>query len=202
MLRWRIVREQPTQAVPLPANSGWRKDLRSQLIWIACATLSFWLFNAYAWATTKAYDVSLLPGAAISPAMLGHLAGAAGLLFITPIPFLLSSREGGSLGKRILRYSLSAFATAFAAAAIVSLAALMWAPVVFLFIFPIFCVPSLLWGVLFGASLQPSAKNPGLPESRYSPYYPEHPRLAISSAVWWSIAGYACAPLVGWLVTT
>jgi len=202
LLRWRIVQEQPTQTVPLPANSEWRKDLRSQLIWIACATLSFWLFNVYAWATTKAYDVSLLPGTAMSPALLGHLAGAAGLLFITPIPFLLSPREGETWGRRILKYSLSAFAAAFAAAAIVSVLALMWAPVVFLFIFPIFCVPSLLWGVSFGATLQPFAKSPALPESRYSPYYPERARLAISSAVWWSAAGYAFALLAGWLATT
>jgi hypothetical protein len=97
MLRWRIIREQLTQAAPLPANSGWRKDLRSQLIWIACATLSFWLVSAYFWATTNAYDVSLLPGV-ISPVILGHLAAAAGLFFITPIPFLLSPREGESRG--------------------------------------------------------------------------------------------------------
>ena len=35
VLRWRIVREQPTQPVPLPQNLSWTKDLRSQLIWIA-----------------------------------------------------------------------------------------------------------------------------------------------------------------------
>jgi hypothetical protein len=78
----------------------------------------------------------------------------------------------------------------------------MWAPVVFMFIFPIVCVPSLLWGVLFGASLQPSTKSPVLPESRYSPYYPERPGLAISSGVWWSTAGYAFALLAGWLAST
>jgi hypothetical protein len=36
VLRWRIVREQPAQPVPLPTNLSWIKDPRSQLIWIAC----------------------------------------------------------------------------------------------------------------------------------------------------------------------
>jgi hypothetical protein len=202
MLRWRIVREQPTQPVPLPTNSGWKKDLRSQLIWIACATLSSWFFHAYAWATANSLEVSLMQLSATFSAMLGRLPGAAGLLFITPIPFLLSPREGESRSKRILKYSLSAFVAACCVAAMISLPAVMWAPVIFPYIFLNFCVPSLLWGVLYGASLQSSTKSPALPESRYSPFLPERRGLWISSVAWWSTGGYACALLVGWLATT
>jgi hypothetical protein len=202
ILRWHLVRGQPAQALPQPPKPDLKKDLRSQLIWIACATLSSWFFHAYNWSAADSVGVSLLPGAAKFSEFLGRLPGAAGLFFLAPIPFLLPPREGESWGKRILKYSLSAFAAGFAASVIVSLLALTWAPVLFPYIFPNFCVPSLLWGVLFGASLQPSAKSPALPESRYLPYHPQRPGLAISSTAWWSIAGYACALLAGWFATT
>ena len=202
ILRWHIVREQLTQLVPLAPNSDWRKDLRSQLIWIACATSSSWFFHAYAWATANSREVGLLPFSAIFSGFLGRLPGAAGLFFVTAIPFLLSPREGEGRWKRILKYSLSAFATAFVAAAIVSLLALTWAPVLFPYIFANFCVPSLLWGILYGSSLQPSAKSPAPSKSRHSPYYPERPGLSISSAVLLSVAGYAFALLAGWLAAT
>jgi len=201
VLRWRIVREQPTQPVPLPPNLSWIKDLRAQLIWIACATLSSWFFHAYAWATANSPEVSLMPLSATFSGFLGRLPGAAGFFFITPIPVLLPPRGGESRGLRILKYSLPAFLAACFVAAMISLPALMWAPVIFEYIFLSFCLPSLLWGVLYGSSLQPSTRGAALSESRYAPFFPERRGLSISSAVWWSTAGYACALLVGWLAT-
>jgi len=86
ILRWHIVREQLTQLVPLAPNSDWRKDLRSQLIWIACATSSSWFFHAYAWATANSREVGLLPFSAIFSGFLGRLPGAAGLFFVPRYP--------------------------------------------------------------------------------------------------------------------
>jgi hypothetical protein len=86
--------------------------------------------------------------------------------------------------------------------ALLSLIALTWAPIIFRYVFPNFCVPSLLWGAFYALSLQPSTRNTAHSEGRYAPYYPQRPPHRILGAVWWSAAGYAFALLAGWFATT
>ena len=209
MLRWFIVREQPAQANSSSAKPDWARDLRAQVIWIACATLSFWLFRAYGWATANSPlttsltgDVGTLPGAARFSDFLGRLPGAVGLFFISPIPFLLPPREGESWRKRILKYSGLGFLAGFTVSALLSMIALTWAPIIFRYVFPNFSVPSLLWGAFYALSLQPSRRTMARSEGRYAPYYPQRPPHRILGAVWWSAAGYAFAILAGWFATT
>jgi hypothetical protein len=209
ILRWHIVREQPTRADSLSAKSHWARDLRAQVIWIGCATLSFWLFHMYGWATANSPlttsltgDVATLRGAARLSDFLGRLPGAVGLFFISTIPFLLPPREGESWRKRILKYSGLGFVAGFTVSALLSLIALTWAPIIFRYVFPNFCVPSLLWGAFYALSLQPSTKSTTRSEGRYAPYYQQRPPHRILGAVWWSAAGYAFALLAGWFATT
>lgn len=155
LLRWLIVRERPEQPASLSPSTSWRKDLRSQLIWIACAALSAWFFTAYAVDATHHREVSLMPLAWKFSEMLGRLPLVVGLILIPPIPFVLPPRERESRGIRIMKYSASAFTIAFAVAAMISLPAIMWAPVIFPHIFLNFCIPALLWGVLYALSLPP-----------------------------------------------
>lgn len=208
ILRWHIVREQPTRADSLSAKSHWARDLRAQVIWIGCATLSFWLFHMYGWATANTPlttsltgDVPTLPGAARFSDFLGRLPGAVGLFFISTIPFLLPPREGESWRKRILKYSGLGFVAGFTVSALLSLIALTWAPIIFRYVFPNFCVPCLLWGAFYALSLPPSTKSTARSEGRYAPYYPQRPPHRILGPVWWSAAGYAFALLAGWLAT-
>lgn len=201
LLRWRIISAPGSSIAPPPANSGWRKDLRSYVIWIACVTFTRWLFNAFSWIIGLSSDKGILAAAREFYPFRGSFLAYVGIVLIAPLPFIFSPSEEQSRSTRIVKYASFAFAIGALVDAACSATNLSWPPVLFLYLFIVICTPCLLWAVLYATSLQSfPVRSPfsGSPPSGDS----TPPGSLISRAVWLSLLGYACALLVGWLATT
>lgn len=202
LLRWRVISTPPITMAPPSEDSAWRKDLRSYIIWVACVTLSRWVFGAFNWTIGLPATEGLMAPARQFYPFRGSFLAYVGIIFIAPIPFLFPPREGQLRGSRIARYTMFALGVAAVLFVACSATNLSWSPVYFLYLAIVLLTPALLWALAYGYSLDtfPNIPSPFADASSAASPAPALP--SVSRALWLSAIGYAFALLAGWLAAT
>ena len=153
VLRWNILQQSSTPANDAPADSAWRRYVKSAVSWIASVTVSCWLPNAYAWSAAGSPVTNLVPA--------GVVFGIAGLFLTAPIPAIFPAASSASRGNRVWKYSglsLLVLISIWTLATVASLAQQSLLAVYLIGGLPSFLLlwmPCVLWAMMCGLAEQP-----------------------------------------------
>ncbi len=199
VLRWSILQQASTPASDAPADSAWRRYLKSAVSWIASVTVFCWLPNAYQWSAAGSSVANLVPA--------GIFVGIAGLFLTAPIPAIFPASPSASRGQRVWKYSAISLLELISIWTLATVASLAHQSLLAVYLigglpsFLLLWAPCVLWAMMCGP-----AEQPVLQKTESSPPQAafRSPQLAPMSSwklVTMSLVPQACAFLAALLAT-
>lgn len=199
VLRWNILQQVATPVNDAPADSAWRRYLRSAVSWIASVTVFCWLPNAYHWSAASSSVAILVPA--------GISLGIAGLFLIAPIPAIFPATPSASRGQRVWRYSglsLLVLLSIWTLATVASLAHQSLLAVYLIGSLPSFLLlwmPCVLWAMMYGLAEQPITQKTESSTLQAAFTSPRPTSISSWKLLTLSLVTQACALLAALLAT-